>query len=148
MENDPSSQQAESVLPGISASKQLKDYKTPEVNPALIKTPAPEKLNEYQSASVLMQAIADEAVTWRNSLPENFRPAIMAILHGGIQINVESLAQISFHGIRIAGTFNGSPCSMLAHQSTVQLLCYAEEIVENQTKNPIGFIWDGHKIEV
>lgn len=107
-----------------------------------------EEVNEYQSASVLMQALAEEALAWKNRLQEDYAPAILAILYGGIQIHVQTLSQVSFHGIRIEGTMNGAPCSLLAHQSTVQLLCYAEKANSDFVRNPIGFVWDNHKVEV
>ncbi len=113
-----------------------------------IKTPSQEELNDYRSASVFMEALADAALAWKDNLPEGYEPAVMAILNGGIQIEVHALAQVSFHGIRIDGTFNGSPCSMLSHQSTVQLLCYACEVQPEEKRNPIGFIWQDHAIEV
>lgn len=125
-----------SQLPGVAGQK-------------LFERMSPEQLNEYQSASELMRSISEEAIRWRDNLPNKYRPAILAVLHGGIQIQVETLSQISFHGIRIAGLMNGAPCAMFAHQSTVQLLCYAEEIIdEAPPKNPIGFIWPGHTVEV
>lgn len=134
-------------LPG----KKVSESSEPEVEQAdknSLDNVSPQQLNGYRSASELMQAISQEAVRWRDNLPSQYRPAILAILHGGIQINVHSLSQISFHGIRIAGEMNGAPCAMFAHQSTVQLLCFAEEIVEETPNNPIGFIWPGHSVEV
>ena len=106
-------------MPSISSP----EYRMPE----LPQIPTQEEINEYQSSSVLMKALAEEALQWKERLPDDYKPAIMAILYGGIQIHVQSLSQVSFHGIRIEGTINGAPCSLLAHQSTVQLLCYAEE---------------------
>ena len=114
--------------------------------PEIPRMPTQEEINEYQSASVLMQALAEEALQWKERLPENYKPAILAILYGGIQIHVQTLSQVSFHGIRIEGSMNGAPCSLLAHQSTVQLLCYAEEI--KGKRNPIGFVWDNKRVEV
>lgn len=116
--------------------------------PVIPRTPTQEEINEYQSASVLMMALADEALEWKKRLPENYKPAILAVLYGGIQIHVHSLSQVSFHGIRIGGTMNGAPCSLLAHQSTVQLLCYGEEVNADAPRNPIGFVWDGNAIEI
>ncbi len=113
-----------------------------------ISTITPEKLNEYRSASAFMQAIAEEAMMWKQQLPENFRPAILAVLNGGLQINVHTLSQVSFHGIRIEGTLNGGPCSLLAHQSTVQILCYGQQVVEKEERRPIGFIWPDNEVEV
>lgn len=107
--------------------------------------------NEFRSAGVLLQALAAEARAWSEKLPAKFRPAIVAILHGGVQVQVSALAQVSFDGIRIEGTMGEDiPCSMLAHQGTIQLVCYAVELdEENDTeeevaKNPIGFIWADH----
>ncbi len=110
--------------------------------------PTQEEVNNYRSASVFMQAIAEEALIWRDQLPANYKPAILAFLYGGIQIQVHALAQVSFHGIRLEGTLNGSPCSLLAHQSTVQILCFGEEETEEEPRRPIGFIWSDNTIEV
>ena len=120
-----------------------------ELRPLFIpRIPAQQEINNYQSASVLMQALADDALRWKKQLTEEFRPAILAVLYGGIQIHVQTLSQVSFHGIRVEGTMNGAPCSLLAHQSTVQLLCYAEKVDAEEPKNPIGFVWDDKRIEV
>lgn len=99
--------------------------------------------NQYRSAGVLLQALANEARAWHRQLPPEYRPAIVAILHGGLQVQVRTLAQISFDGIRIEGMMGDSPCSLLAHQGTVQLVCFAEHVGDDEefVKRPIGFIW-------
>lgn len=117
-------------------------------NIADIKVPTPEERNEYQSASVFMKALADAALSWKEQISNEYQPAVLAVMYGGIQIQVSSMAQVSFHGIRIQGTMNGSPCTMLAHQSTVQVLCYTEKLENDTPKNPIGFIWADNKVEV
>lgn len=111
--------------------------------------------NEYRSAGVLLQALAAEAREWSQQLPPNYRPAIVAILHGGVQVQVRTLAQVSFDGIRIEGTMGEDiPCSMLAHQDTIQLVCYAVELDDEDdessepARNPIGFIWADHNEEI
>lgn len=113
-----------------------------------ISSTTPEQLNEYRSASAFMQAIAEEAMMWKKQLPEDHTPAILAVLHGGIQIHVHTLSQVSFHGIRIEGLMNGAPCSLLAHQSTVQIVCFGQKIIEKEERRPIGFIWPDNDIEV
>lgn len=127
-------------LPAIEAY-QPRPIELPEI-------PTQEELNEYQSASVLMEALAREATLWKEQMPEGFRPAILAVLYGGMQVNVQSLSQVTFHGIRIEGTMNGCPCSLFAHQSTVQILCYAEEVKPDTQKRPIGFVWENNRVEV
>jgi len=111
--------------------------------------------NEFRSAGVLLEALAIEARAWSEQLPPNFRPAIVAILHGGVQVQVRTLAQVSFDGIRIEGTMGDDiPCSMLAHQDTIQLVCYAIALdeagdeEEERAKNPIGFIWADHDEQI
>lgn len=127
--------------------------------PAMAGTPLPrtsvaevpteeEQLNLYRSAGVLMRRLADTVLQWREQLPDDQQPAIVAILNGGVQVNVERLAQESFHGIRIEGTVNGNPCMLLSHQSSVQLLCYVEQVEKEEFRRRIGFIIDGEEEEV
>jgi hypothetical protein len=109
-----------------------------------------EDLNKFRSAGVLLQALAAEARAWSEQLPGNFRPAIVALLHGNLQVEVRSLAQVSFDGIRVEGRIDGRPCSVLAHQDTIQLMCYAvsTEAEEEQAHHPIGFIWPDHDEQI
>lgn len=105
-----------------------------------------EDLNEFRSAAVLLKALASEARAWSEKLPKNYRPAIVALLHGNMQMEVRNLSQVSFDGIRIEGVLDGNPCSVLAHQDTVQLMCYAvcTDSKEETPHYPIGFIWPDH----
>lgn len=114
------------------------------------RVPTQEESNEYQSAGILMRHLADTIIQWREQLPEGQEPAILAILNGGMRIQVERLAQESFHGIRIEGFMNGAPCMLLAHQSTVQLLCFIQPIEDNEQhqRRKIGFIIEGEEQEV
>jgi hypothetical protein len=110
-----------------------------------------ENSNEFRSAGVLLQALAAEARAWSQKLPPEFRPAIVAVLHGGLQIQVRTLAQVSFDGIRIEGIMGDSPCSLLAHQDTIQLVCHAIHNMAQDDEprhNPIGFIWPDHDEEI
>jgi len=111
-------------------------------------TPNLQESNEFRSAGVLMKAIADEALSWRESLEEGLQPAILAILQGGIQIEVLKLSQVSFHGIRIEGKMAGNSCVMFAHQASVQMLCHAVEIKEEAPQRSIGFIWPDKEVHI
>jgi len=120
----------------------------PQVEVPLINAPSPEDKNQYQSAGVLIRRLADSIVAWRKELPEGVEPAVLAVLNGGIKIEVSALAQESFHGIRIEGLVNDVPCITLAHQSTVQLLCYVQPIQKaTAPSRKIGFVIDGEKSE-
>ena len=142
-----------STLSSLSISSlSLPKMSIPEFNavrlPGLPTPPTAEEINEYQSAGVFMRRLADTIQLWRRQLPEDQQPAILAILNGGIQIIVERLAQESFHGIRIEGKLNGNPCMLLAHQSTIQLLCFVEKVEKKESKRKIGFIIDGEEKEL
>lgn len=134
-------------LPDLKAFN-IPELRQPMVNPALFKMPSHKEQNDYQSAGVLMKSLASAITEWRKQLPENVQPAVLALLNGGVQIDVTSLAQESFHGIRVEGKVNGVPCIVLAHQSTLQLLCYVQPINPPETpKRRIGFIIDGEQSE-
>jgi hypothetical protein len=107
--------------------------------------PGPEESNAYQSARALMMRLADSIIQWRHQLPSDRQPAILAVLNGGLQIAVERLAEESFHGIRIEGKIDGNPCMVLAHQATVQLLCYIEKVEKEESRRSIGFIINGEE---
>ncbi len=111
--------------------------------------PTFEENNNFQSAGALLRRLAESITQWRSGLPQDVQPAIVAILHGGIQIDVEQLAQESFHGIRIIGRTQGSPCVVLAHQTTVQLLCFVQPIQPpERPRRQIGFVIDGEESHV
>ena len=126
----------------------FKPPEAPQENYCPLPNCSQEELNEFRSAGVLLQAIASEAKAWAAKLPPNYRPAIMALLHGGVQVQVHSLAQVSFDGIRVEGMMGESPCSILAHQDTIQLVCHAICTDPEEEPHPIGFIWPNHNEKV
>ncbi len=103
--------------------------------------------NSYQSARALLQRLSQTMTDWRKELEDDVQPAIIAILNGGLRIDVERMAQESFHGIRIEGLLNGNPCMLLSHQSSVQLLCFVQKIEEEKPRRKIGFVIDGIETE-
>lgn len=108
-----------------------------------------EEDDEFQSAGALLRRLHGTILLWKKSLTDDMQPAILAILYGGIQIQVTRLIAETFHGIRIEGTMNGSSCMILAHQSTVQLLCMMVPIDEGkEVRKPIGFMFEGKEQNV
>jgi len=59
--------------------------------------------------------LATEVKAWRAQSPPNYQPAVMAILHGGAQVNIVRVAQVSFDGIRIEGVLQSNPVTLFAH---------------------------------
>ncbi len=103
--------------------------------------------NSYQSSRALLQRLSQTMTDWRKELNDDVQPAIVAILNGGLRIDVERMAQESFHGIRIEGILNGNPCMLLSHQSSVQLLCFVQKIEKENPRGKIGFVIDGVETE-
>ena len=62
-------------------------------------------------------------------------------LTAGVILRVESLTEESYHGIAIEAilTDTGSRCLLIAHQSSLQLLCVAETVTPEKPKRRIGF---------
>ena len=134
-----------SALPSLDHVR-LPEIRLPE--PYIPKIPSRKEIHEYQSAEVLMQRLADSIGQWRQKLPSDQQPAILAILNGGIQITVERLSVESFHGIRIEGKIGGNPCMVLGHQATTQLLCYIEKVENENQRKKIGFTIGGKEQQI
>ena len=109
--------------------------------------PSIEERHSYESSKDLIQSVVSTIRQWKHSQPDTCQPAVLALLHGGVQIEVSSLTNVSFHGLRIEGGLGGRPCVVLAHQATVQLLCYPAEPATEQPRRKIGFIVDGQLTE-
>lgn len=152
-----SNTQTPKTLEGVMDSLQrqispVPGFKPPSVGKDSLYCPLPancseEEKHEFRSAAAFLASLAAEVKAWRQQLPANYQPAVMAILHGGIQIHVMKLAQVSFDGIRIEGLLQGNPVTLFAHQSTVQMMCFAMEVKEPAERNPIGFIWPDREEE-
>ena len=107
------------------------------------KMPTPKEQNSFQSSGVLVKRMAETVRQWRVQVPEYSQPVVLALLQGGIQIHVSLLAEESFHALRIEGTIDGSPCMLLTHQASVQLLCFVAKVEQESQRRQIGFIIDG-----
>ena len=118
-------------------------FDLPHVEP--IRVPSQKEQNSYQSAGVLVKRLAQTVAQWRSQVSADSQPIVLALLPGGVQINVSLLAEESFHGLRIEGTIDGSPCMLLAHQASVQLLCYVAKVENETARRSIGFIIDGQE---
>jgi hypothetical protein len=113
-----------------------------------IHIPTDEEKSQFQGSAVLLRRLAESIRRWRCTLPDGMQPAVFALLNSGVQIDVKSFAQESFHGIRIEGEFNGTSCVVLAHQSSVQLLCMAQPIQPPvRPYRAIGFMIEGQVSE-
>jgi hypothetical protein len=137
-------EQLSQAMPRLGAMSspllEVSRWKMPEI-------PSLEERHSYESSKDLIQAVVATIRQWKQSQPDSCQPAVLALLHGGVQISVSRLTNVSFHGLRIEGSVGDRPCVVLAHQATVQLLCYPEEPVKEKPRRKIGFIVDGQLTE-
>ena len=135
------------TAPGISAgvadlSRVLANITIPSVAyPKIrqIRIPTSEERHKFESAGELVSRLAARIKQWKSQLPNNQQPVILAIMANGANVNVRQLSQESHHGVLIEGDIEGSPCMLLCHQDTLQLLCYVEEIKKEEQRREIGF---------
>ncbi len=136
------------VLKGINMPAfSMPDLKLPEVSFPVIEMPTHEERNEYASSRILLQRLAERLRLWREKLPTDVQPVVLAILSNGVSINVRGLEEEGHNGVVIKGDFKETDCLVLAHQSTVQLLCVLEKVAEPKKMRKIGFLIDGEEFE-
>ncbi len=111
-----------------------------------IKIPTEAEKHFYESSGALIKHLAERIEFWKKSIQENSQPVILVILSNGVKIRAENLTQQGHNGIIIEGTIEEHHCMILAHQATLQILCYIEKIKDKkQRKNPIGFHYQYEK---
>jgi hypothetical protein len=101
--------------------------------------PAAEEHAALHPTGDLVRWLAELVQAWRAQLSADEQPAIIAMLNGGVQLKVERISQESFHAIRIEGMVGDTPCTLLAHPATLQLLCHIEK-VEKQEALSVGVV--------
>lgn len=117
-------------------------FQLPDVDLSSIRIPTPEERHEYESSAVFINRLAERVRLWKEKLPADVQPSIIALLTNGVAIQVATMWQEGHNGIGIEGTLNGEPCMVITHQASLQLLCYAEQIKEEKQRRSIGFFTD------
>lgn len=126
-------------LPNLNLERAIR---MPEIH--IPRMPTPEEQHAYESAGALIRRLAVRIRLWQTQIPKDAQPVILAILANGASIRVSRLIQDGHNGIIVEGTLNDSPCMVLAHQGTLQLLCYVEQMQKpEKEKIPIGFQYQG-----
>ena len=115
----------------------LPDFKLPPI-------PTPAEQHAYESAGTLIGKLAARIKCWQQQIPPDAQPVILAILTDGTSIRVSRLFQQGHNGILVEGKVGDAPCMVLAHQATLQLLCYVEHMEDPEKEiAPIGFDYYG-----
>jgi len=78
---------------------------------------------EAESAKSLLRALAQSLQAWRSQLPPHLQPGLLALVHGGAPIEVQSIALCAPDSIRLSGSCQGRAYKVLALASNIQFLC-------------------------
>ncbi len=76
-----------------------------------------------QTAESLLRAVAQSLQAWRSQLPPHLQPGLLALVHGGASIDVQTVAFCSPDSIRLSGSYQGRAYKLFAPASEIQFLC-------------------------
>ena len=88
---------------------------------ATVSTPPSAKIQA--SAESLLRALARSLQAWRSHLPPDVQPGLLALVHGGASIDVQSLAFCAPNLIHVSGSCKGDAYKWLAPASEIQFFC-------------------------
>ena len=115
----------QSALSQITARKaKLPPLSVNAVGPsdaATVSTPPGAKIQA--SAEGLLRALAQSLQAWRSHLPPDVQPGLLALVHGGASIDVQSLAFCAPNLIHVSGSCKGDAYKWLAPASEIQFFC-------------------------
>ncbi len=118
----------------------------PPMTEILSSIPAEAK-HRFESAGEFVTRLATRVSKWREQLPEDEQPVILALLPTGGSIEVWSVGEDGHSSVVVEGMMDGSPCMFISHQASFQVLCYTQK-VEPEKRRKIGFHVGGEEIEV
>lgn len=118
----------------------------PDVHEILAHMPDEQK-HRFESSGEFIRRLAVRITKWREGLPEDEEPAILALMSNGDAVEVHSLGEDGHSSVVVEGSLDGSPCMFISHQSSFQVLCYTRKIEERKPSRKIGFHVGGKEIE-
>lgn len=110
----------------------------PNVSEILSSMPEEHK-HRFESSGEFIRRLAFRVSKWREGLPDDEEPAIFALMSNGDAVSVHTLGEDGHSSVVVEGTLNGSPCMLISHQSSFQVLCYTRKIEEEKPARKIGF---------
>ena len=73
---------------------------------------------------------------------------MIAVLPNGTLMQVHKFAEEGHNGVALTGTIEGvGECLLVAHQTSLQLLCMVQRVKNGEARRPIGFEIGGKKFE-
>jgi hypothetical protein len=99
-------------------------------------------------ARALLESLASAIRAWRERLPEELQPALLAIVHGGAPIEVDALELNGLAAIALTGYCQGHKRQILVPAQHVQFLCVPRNAeAAQQGAAAIGFRIDGRSFQ-
>ncbi|NWK57047.1 hypothetical protein HW115_15600 [Verrucomicrobiaceae bacterium N1E253] len=126
------------TLPGASG--------LPNVHEILSIMPEEHK-HRFESSGEFIRRLAHRVAKWREGLPEDEEPVIFALMSNGDAVLVHTLGEDGHSSVVVEGSLNGTPCMLISHQSSFQILCYTRKIEEEKPARKIGFHVGGEEIQ-
>lgn len=117
----------------------------PDIGEILAHMPA-EAQHRFESAGEFVKRLAHRVQKWRERLPEDEQPVILALMSNGSAIEVRSVGEDGHSSVVVEGLLDGAPCMFISHQASLQILCYTQK-VEPEERRKIGFHVGGVEIE-
>ena len=117
----------------------------PDIGEILAHMPA-EAQHRFESAGEFVKRLAHRVQKWRERLPEDEQPVILALRSNGSAIEVRSVGEDGHSSVVVEGLLDGAPCMFISHQASLQILCYTQK-VEPEERRKIGFHVGGVEIE-
>ena len=118
----------------------------PDIREILAQMPAEEQ-HRFESAGEFVQRLATRVQKWREQLPDDQEPVILALLPNGGSIEVWSLGEDGHSSVVVEGEMDGASCMFVSHQASFQILCYTRKIEPETEPRKIGFHVGGEAIE-
>ncbi len=125
------------TLPGVTGM--------PNVQEILAHMPTEEQ-HRFESAGEFVRRLAFRVSKWREHLPDDEQPVILALLPNVGAVEVWSVGEDGHSSVVVEGTMDGSSCMFISHQDSFQILCYTQK-VEPENRRKIGFHVGGEEIE-
>jgi len=126
------------TLPGVTGM--------PPIEEILASMPA-ETQHRFESAGEFVRRLAHRVQKWRERLPEDEQPVILALLPNGSAVEVWTVGEDGHSSVVVEGSLEGAPCMFISHQAGFQVLCYTQKVTPETKRKMIGFHVGGEEIE-
>lgn len=98
------------------------------------------------SANALVQTLADAIAAWHSHLPPHLQVALLALIHGGATIDVQSIAACAPDQVRISGICQGQAYKLVAAVTELHFVCVPQTDKQGSKTDPIQFEVAGETI--